>query len=342
MNAFENLLEDAGIHKEKISTPSPWNSKQELQRWYGNLFGKIIELGQNDEFACLSFDFISVSRRAKDLYSLDLSASRFLRPPDGSLSLHEIDDAFCNAACDLVTMKTEFGSTKDSKAVDRFMGWIVNSMYSVVAVTPKFGTPIISPEILFRQAEMRYRQDLGKSQRNEEFSELGSILGRKNDIALLISIFYVCHREKLWAQLRDIAELRQESRVNVWFRLIEILLNCYADKNIRYEKPSAQLVIQIFKSWPKYVKIDPDLTEEKVLQYLKLPIPEPTTGADRKTGSATPAKPRRAKHPKALPPRKNRVTPRNWQKVKNLADEDNQLVEENVATLVVVEAEACT
>lgn len=257
------MLDVGELFADASAGPPPtagdlWNNHVEMKGWLDSVFDSILATPSDDtiEIAVPPYRFVHDGR---NLFSVSLLSLFSLRPHGATITKQDFQYIFCDAFLDAIEFQAE--------ETVAFTDWVAKMLLRVAQ----------EEEFLDSAPADFIRDYLQYMAIHDPILARLRMIERYDFIPLFVSGVFAIHIGGFWPQLADRIEGRGRLQLKISFKLIEVFLNRFAEKELRFRSVTAEYVKEVMKlrdygvSYPELA-----IEEATVLRVLRL-VPEPPT-----------------------------------------------------------------
>jgi hypothetical protein len=267
------MLDVSELFADGSASPPPtardlWADQDKMKDWLNSVFDTILATPSHEiiEVAVPPYRFVHDGR---NLFSVGLLSLFSLRPHDATISKQDFQYIFCDALLDAIKFQGD--------ETEAFASWVA-TMILRIAEEEEFLDSAPADFIRDHLLYMAVHDPLLARLRMTE---------KYNYVPLLVSGLFAIHIGGLWPQFFDRIDGRSRLPLKLPFKLIEMFLNRFAEKELRFRTVTAESVKEIMKLRAHGVA-HPDWAhnEATVLQALRLAQDHPSRSFAQKLGDA--------------------------------------------------------
>ncbi|MFA9262926.1 MAG: hypothetical protein ACEQSB_06295 [Undibacterium sp.] len=267
------MLDVAELFADASASPPPtaldlWTDHDTMKGWLDSVFDTILATPSREIFEVdvAPYRFVHDGR---NLFSVSLLSLFSLRPHDATISKQDLQYLFCDAFLDAIEFQGD--------ETESFAGWVA-TMILRIGEEEEF--------LDFAPADFIRDHLLYVAVHDPLLARL-RMTERYNYVPLLVSGLFAIHIGGLWPQLFDRIDGRSRLPLKLPFKLIEMFLNRFAEKELRFRTVTDESVKETMKL-RRHGVTHPDLAQKEatVLQALRLAQKPPSRSFVQKFGDA--------------------------------------------------------
>ncbi len=230
-----------------------WKDIDKTSHWLEQVFDGILKTPPRD-FAIVQVSPCQFLYDPKALYSTSLLSAFSLRPDDATVSMRDFEYLFCDTFLDYFQFP--------ENETELFVSWITKTLY---------GVPKEEEDLDFTPPDF-IRDYLLYEAKHDGFLGRVRMVDQANFVPLFVSVLFAIHIGGLWPQLYDRIDMRNLCGLKPPFKLMEMFLNRFAERELRLRTVTVDDVTEVMRLFERFDIVHSDLVlqEEMILQALRL------------------------------------------------------------------------